>query len=179
MCAALLLVGTAGCGADEPEAISLPGDEVFVTMSGALPLDFVMEQLPDGGITSSGDLLEEALVHGYLVDRYLVDGAKIDIVWIHDPAVGFPKTGDLRTQVNPIIFRNEQMDGRGWEHLDMRAAEWNIVDRSQGTDAPVESVEPEPLEESDTRASAGVGSGSGEGAEGSGEASEASESFSF
>lgn len=167
---ALLLVGVSGCGEDPPPP--LPGEEIFATMQGALPLDFVMEQFPDGGVVRPADMAESSVIHGYWVDQYLVDGQIVDIVWIHDPALGYPESGDLRTQVNPVIFRNQQMDGWGWEHLDQRTEEWDIVDRSKGGLGGMPSA-PEPA---DTTAAAGdstIAAAVGESGE------EDSESFSF
>jgi len=132
----------AGCGADAPPPAPLPGEEIFVTMQGPLPLDHVMELLPNGGITPSAEVSESSIVHGYMVDRYLVDGAMIAIVWVHDPATGYPEGGDLRAKVTPVIFKSDYMDGWGWDHLDLRAAEWGVVDRSKSVDLPVDPISP-------------------------------------
>jgi len=141
----LLLAGVTGCGTDEVPPPPLPGEEVFATMEGALPLDFVMEQFPDGGISPTMQYSENEITHGYLVDRYLVDGAMVDIVWLHDPAGGFPTMGDLRTQVNPVVFRAGLLDGWGWAHLDQRVAEWDIVDRSRLAELSAPQAEVEEL----------------------------------
>jgi hypothetical protein len=179
---ALVMVGVAGCGADEAPPVPLPGEEIFVSaqMEGALPLEFVMEHFPDGGITPSEAVVESAIIHGYMADSYLIDGTTIDIVWLHEPAIGYPESGDLRTQVTPVVFRSKLLDGWGWEHLDLRAAEWSIVDRSQRAAPPADTGSPADgadgegtdIQSSDTQASAA-------GIDSSEEDAEGSESFSF
>jgi len=128
---ALLLVGCTGAEQRPPSVeIQLPGSAVFETMQGALPLAFVMEQLPAGGLTPPEGAPESVVEHGYWVDRYLVEGSEVAVVWIHDPEEGGFPDGELRSQVTPLIFRDALMDGWGWAHFDQRREEWSVRDRS-------------------------------------------------
>lgn len=173
----LVVAALSGCGSDEVERIPLPGDDVLATMSGTLPLAFVMEHLPAGGIAPSAEIPETGLVHGYLVDPYLHDGDRIQIVWLHDPAVEFPAVADFRTQVNPLVFVNDVLDGYGWEHLDTRTAEWSIIDRSKSAALPLPSEED--FNSSADQAEASASEGSDDGGESASEEGDDEETFSF
>jgi hypothetical protein len=71
---------------------------------------------------------ESQLQNGYLVDQYLIGGATVEVLWVHDPVEGLP-TEAFRERLNPLIFRSGLLDGSGWEHFDERSAEWGIPDR--------------------------------------------------
>ncbi len=88
----------------------------------------VIAALPPGGLTPTTEVSESQLDNGYLVDQYLISGETVEVLWIHDPAVGLP-TEAFRENLNPIIFRSGLLDGTGWDHFDQRAAEWGIPDR--------------------------------------------------
>jgi len=51
----------------------------------------------------------------------------VEVVWAHDPALGFPDE-DLRSLVTPIVFVDDRLDGWGWRHFDRSREEWGILE---------------------------------------------------
>lgn len=118
-----LLLLVAACESSSPPAFDvLSGFE-----AGASHAD-VMAALPPGGLTPTAEITEAQLDHGYLADQYLVAGEAVEVVWVHDPAMGLP-TEDFRHRLTPLVFRNDALDGVGWGHLDERLEEWGLPDR--------------------------------------------------
>ena len=102
--------------------------ETFETAAAPATRDEVIAALPPGGLTPTMEIPAEQIQNGYLVELYLINGENIEVLWLHDPAEGLP-TEAFRERLNPLIFRNGVLDGSGWEHFDVRAAEWGIPDR--------------------------------------------------
>jgi hypothetical protein len=123
----LLVLVAAGCGGDGAEA-TLPHQGILAQLGEGYTLDDVMAQLPEGEL-SQGDA--PRVVHGYRAGRYLAGGANIQVVWLHAQGTGGEFT-DPRTELNPVIFRNDLIDGWGWEHFDMRAEEWGLPVPGEG-----------------------------------------------
>jgi hypothetical protein len=128
---ALLLVGLAGCGETPP----LPGEEVLAEMEVGYGKQAVLNSIPEGPGVDQASNME----HGYRVDRYFTGGRSVEVLWLR------PESGESlvelgRTQVNPVIFVDQALDGWGWSHFDQRQADWDIADRT------VAEEEPEPIE---------------------------------
>ncbi len=104
-----------------------------------MPQGEVLGALPPGGIAEDPRGIAPPITHGYRVDRYFVEGFPVEVVWAHDPELGYP-AGDFRSTLTPVLFRNAIFDGWGWTHFDSRAADWGLV-------APVEVEEVGPTEE--------------------------------
>jgi hypothetical protein len=123
--AALLLVSACDRTPEPPATEIL---ETFESATAPATKDEVIAALPPGGLAPTPEIGDAQLQNGYLVDRYLISGETVEVVWIHDPVEGLP-TEAFRERLNPLIFRSGLLDGSGWEHFDRRAAEWGIPDR--------------------------------------------------
>lgn len=118
---ALLLLAACGSSGGLPGAEALAGFE-----PGAARAD-VIAALPPGDLTPTSRIGDSQLDHGYLIDQYLVEGETVEVLWVHDPALGLP-TEDFREHLTPVVFRGGVLDGVGWDHLDQRMADWGIPD---------------------------------------------------
>lgn len=115
--ALLLAMMLAGCG--EPP-VPLPWAETLAEVVPSTPKAEVLQLLPPGRRAPG-----ERVVHGYGADRYFTDGSWIEVLWLEPPG-GSPGDADPRITLNPVIFRDEALDGWGWDHFDRRAAAWGI-----------------------------------------------------
>jgi len=116
--ALIALAATAACSAP------LPGEEILKTFEeGAFRPD-VLVALPVGQDGSLGD----QQVVGYRRDQYLIDGAFVEVVWIR-PRGEAPFEALTRKEVNPVVFRDDRLDGWGWKHFDRRHKDWGLRDR--------------------------------------------------
>lgn len=129
----------------------LPGTELLEPLQPGTTKAEVLALLPPGGIVPANDMEAPQLMHGYWHERYFVDGGTVEVLWLHDVEDGYPEE-DFRTHLNPVIFRDEVLDGWGWEHFDLRREEWRLVERlpaAEGVSFPTDAVPfvlPEPLE---------------------------------
>lgn len=114
-----LLVGMVVAGCGEAPA-PLPGDETLAEIVPGTSKVDVLRLLPLGG-RAPGDRVS----HGYRADRYFTDGSWIEVLWL-EPLAGVPDDADPRITLNPVVFRDEALDGWGWDHFDRRAAQWGI-----------------------------------------------------
>jgi hypothetical protein len=127
----------------------LPGTEVLQTVEPGTPKADVLALFPHGGIIPSDPMDESQILQGYWFERYFVAGGTVEVVWIYDVEAGYPEE-DFRSSLNPVIFREELLDGWGWEHFDLRREEWMLMERrpmpaSQGLLVdPMPSVPPLP-----------------------------------
>ena len=118
----LLLVSLSACGDRTPP---LPGSEELAGLEPGAEFELVMSLLPPGEVGDVGN------VSGYRRMRYLIEGASVEVVWIHRPGSG-GGFHDPRTDLNPLIFKDRALDGWGWAHFDRRSAGWGL----QVPDAP-------------------------------------------
>jgi hypothetical protein len=135
---ALLLFTAAGCD-------RLPGAELLEPLEPGTPKAEVMALMPHGGIASSDPMEAPQLMQGYWFERYFIQGGIVEVVWIHDVEEGFP-TDEFRSYLNPVIFREEVLDGWGWEHFDMRHEDWGILERQPTPGTVAIPDEPGPAE---------------------------------
>ncbi|MSR22588.1 MAG: hypothetical protein EXR92_03440 [Gemmatimonadetes bacterium] len=136
---ALVVLSVASCTPDLPGSAALSKLEI-----GAFRAN-VMDLLPPGGMVAPPDRSPFLVLDGYWRDQYLIEGKSVEVVWVHDPAQGFP-SGDLRIGVNPVVFVDDRLDGWGWEYFDGRREEWKLMDRPSGASPPDEGAE-QPSEE--------------------------------
>ena len=87
-----------------------------------------MAALPEGGIAPGAPECELVVIRGYWRGRYLIEGRMVEVVWAHDPMLGFPDE-DLRSLVTPIVFVDDRLDGWGWRHFNRSREEWGIPER--------------------------------------------------
>ncbi len=120
--AALVAMVLGGCEA----APQLPAQEILEEMEAGAPRPDVLVALPVG--PRVGD--ENRMVVGYERDRYRVDGQGVEVLWVRRGAEGALHELD-RNDVNPIIFRDDHLDGWGWTHFQSRAEAWGLRDRMQ------------------------------------------------
>ena len=114
------LVVLAGCDGTPPP----PGAEVLETMASGTPRPDVLVALPVGpGVGDS-----TRLVAGYLRDRYMIEGEGVEVLWVRR-TTSEPLEELGRRDVNPVLFRNDHLDGWGWDHFDRRAEAWGLRDR--------------------------------------------------
>lgn len=118
----LLLLSLSACGDRTP---SPPGSEELAGLEPGADFEVVMSLLPPG------DAGDEGNAFGYRRIRYLIEGASVEVVWIHPQGSG-GRFQDPRTDLNPLIFKDRALDGWGWSHFDRRSAEWGL----QIPDAP-------------------------------------------
>lgn len=116
--AAAGLTMTAACGGDR----TLPGAAVLGELEPGAPRSEVLEALPPGALAEGAAGPQAS---GYAVERYFVDGSAIEVVWVTDPA-GEPEGANPRSSRNPVIFRDDVLDGWGWAHFDRRVADWGL-----------------------------------------------------
>ncbi|TVR67505.1 MAG: hypothetical protein EA422_00385 [Gemmatimonadales bacterium] len=110
---ALILVA---CGDRTPPP---PGTEELAEVEEGASMSEVLALLP------AGDLPENGTVQGYQRNRFLIDGAAIEVVWVHAPGSG-GTFAHPRLELNPLIFVGGALDGWGWAHFDARADEWSL-----------------------------------------------------
>lgn len=135
------LLAIAGCDAGGDDTI-LPGVEILATIEAGATREVVLGALPDGELEASALVDPTQLDHGYVVDDYLIDGQRIAVLWVHDPSDGLPeREADPRTEVLPVVFVNDALDGFGWSHYDQRVSEWELPDRWAALPAPPQSAE--------------------------------------
>ena len=113
--AAFPLASLAACSAPP-----LPGSTELEQISIRTVQTEVLSALPSGS-REPGD----RVLKGHQLDRYFVDGGWVEVLWV-EPRDGVRVGGDLRRSVNPVIFRDEILDGWGWDHFDLRSQEWGI-----------------------------------------------------
>ncbi len=112
----------AACGESPP-----PGEEALAEVEEGTPKAGVMELLPAGdlsGLTEGGDP-DPRVTHGYRTQRYFTGGATVEVVWLHHSGTG-GEAEDPRTELTPVVFRNDALDGWGWAHFDARATDWGL-----------------------------------------------------
>ena len=112
-----LFVLLPACGDTTPP---LPGSEALAEVEEGTPRDDVMALLPQGELD-----VEAQTLNGYRLNRYLTDGATVEVVWLHRQGSG----GDFqepRQDLTPVIFRDGALDGWGWDHFDERAEAWSL-----------------------------------------------------
>lgn len=129
---AIIAVLTA-CGEAEAPA---PGTAVLEELDAGILQSEVMERLPDGGLRAAPGAGGATQVYrqGYRVDRYLIEGETVEVVWLHEPGAG-RDIEDVRRELNPAIFRGNLLDGWGWTHFEARAGDWGLAlpaDPSEG-----------------------------------------------
>lgn len=129
--ALLALLSVVGCDAGGNQG--LPGEEILAVFEAGATRDDVVEALPDGELSSSPQVSENQIDHGYVTDDYLIDGQRIVVLWVHDAGEGLPEGGDPRTAVLPVVFVNDVLDGFGWDHYDGRVVDWSLPDRWTGS----------------------------------------------
>jgi hypothetical protein len=123
---AVLALGASACDAPTPP----PGQDVLMGFATGAPRPDVLVALPVGPGIGDAD----RMVVGYERDRYMIAGQGVEVIWVRratDAALA-----DLdRADVNPVVFREDQLDGWGWDHFDRRAAEWGLRDRLVAAEA--------------------------------------------
>ena len=116
------LLVLSACGEAPP-----PGEEALAEVEEGTPKAEVMALLPAGdlsGLTAEGE--EDASVaQGYRTQRYFTGGATVEVVWLHRSGTG-GEAGEPRSELTPVVFRNDALDGWGWSHFDARATEWGL-----------------------------------------------------
>ena len=123
LCCGLLLI--LAC---EGPAPLLPGAEVLEAIEPGILQSEVMERFPDGGLQAvpGAGGATQSYRRGYRVDRYLIEGETVEVVWLHEPGAG-RDIQDPRRELNPVIFRGNLLDGWSWTHFDARAEEWELT----------------------------------------------------
>lgn len=101
---------------------------MWATLDVGTPKDEVMAALPEGGIAPGDPERELVVILGYWRGRYLIEGRMVEVVWAHDPMLGFPDE-DLRSLVTPIVFVDDRLDGWGWRHFNRSREELGIPER--------------------------------------------------
>jgi len=117
----LLLAGCEG-------AVVLPAEEILAEVEEGATRSEVLALLPDGGLEPDGPEQAATIVQGYHADRYFFDGIFVEVLWVHDVSAGYPRD-EFRSFLNPVIFRDQVLDGWGWSHFEMRSEEWGIAER--------------------------------------------------
>jgi len=112
----LLALVLAACGDRTPP---VPGSEELAEVEEGAAMAEVMALLPQG------DLPENGTVQGYQRNRFLIDGANVEVVWVHAPGSG-GTFDDPRLELNPLVFSGGTLDGWGWSHFDARSEEWSL-----------------------------------------------------
>ena len=112
----LLLLSLSACGDRSPPP---PGGEELAGLEPGAEFEMVMSLLPPGEVSDAGN------VSGYRRMRYLIEGASVEVVWIHRQGSG-GDFQDPRIDLNPLIFKDRALDGWGWAHFDRRSAEWGL-----------------------------------------------------
>ena len=128
----------AGCGSGTQ---ALPGEAELEGLAADPEKTTVLEALPFGPLEGEG----RSLLWGYRRSTYLVDGNTVEVLWV-GPAAGAAPDAPVRGTYNPVIFRNDRLDGWGWAHFDERREAWSLPD----PDAPP----PVRVPEGDARSSA-------------------------
>lgn len=77
---------------------------------------------------------ESRMVVGYERDRYRIDGSGVEVLWVRRGGEGALHELD-RNDVNPVIFRDDHLDGWGWSHFERRAEAWGLRDRTRPPEA--------------------------------------------
>ena len=120
----LLLLATllvaAGCGSGSQ---ALPGEAELEGLPADPEKTTVLEALPFGPLEGEG----RSLLWGYRRSTYLVDGSTVEVLWV-GPAAGAAPAAPVRGTYNPVMFRNDQLDGWGWTHFDERREAWGLPD---------------------------------------------------
>jgi hypothetical protein len=116
---ALPLLLAAACGPGEP---SLPGSEALRALEPGTPKAEVLNALPYGPLeVTEGD---RRVSWGHRRSMYLQAGESIEVLWVTAPEGPEPEAS--RSTVNPVMFRNDLLDGWGWEHFEARRAELGL-----------------------------------------------------
>jgi hypothetical protein len=116
----MLVMGAAGCSSPP-----LPAEEILKTFeTGAYRAD-VLVALPVGPDIALG---VDHQVVGHPRDLYLTDGGYTEVIWIRS-ITEVPVEALDRKDVNPVIFREDRLDGWGWRHFDQRRAAWGLQNR--------------------------------------------------
>ncbi len=117
--ALLLLLLAAGCG---PQGPSLPGADALGPLEAGTPKSEVLNALPYGPLeVTEGD---RRVSWGHRRSTYLHAGDAIEVLWVTAPEGAEPEAS--RSTVNPVIFRNDLLDGWGWDHFETRRAEFGL-----------------------------------------------------
>jgi hypothetical protein len=101
-----------------------PAADVLAEFESGAARPDVLVALPVGPSTGDAD----RMVVGYERDRYMIAGQGVEVIWVRR-ATDAPLADMARADVTPVVFRDDQLDGWGWDHFDQRAAEWELRDR--------------------------------------------------
>lgn len=125
--AGLAVLFVVGCDAGEGE---LPAAELMDAFEAGTPREQVVAALPNGGVVPGERVGEAQLLNGYVLERYLIDAGRIEVLWVHDPGAGLPESdGALRTSLNPVVFQDGALDGSGWRHYEERIEAWGLPEQ--------------------------------------------------
>lgn len=120
--AVTLLLLLSGCGEAAP-----PGQEALAAVEPGTPKAEVLALLPDGdlsGLSGDGEA-DSRVTQGYRTQRYFTGGATVEVVWLHHSGTE-GEAVDPRTELTPLLFRNDILDGWGWDHFEERSGEWGL-----------------------------------------------------
>ncbi len=122
-CILALMVVSAlpACSSDPP----LPGATELEAISVRTLQSEVLRSLPSGPRGPGGNV-----VKGHRMDRMFVEGGWVEVLWLEAPE-SVEAGADPRLSLNPVIFRDEGLDGWGWDHFDERASQWGIPEPEQ------------------------------------------------
>ena len=98
----------------------LPGSAELEQISVRTMQAEVISALPSGPREPGNGVLK-----GHRLERYFVGGGWVEVLWMESSS-GVQMGADPRRSMNPVIFRDEILDGWGWDHFDLRSAEWGI-----------------------------------------------------
>lgn len=109
-----------------------PGQEILAEIEAGTPRADVMDRLPPGEL-AEGETPRQ--LRGYRLERYFVEGATVEVVWLHRQGSG-GEVEEPRTDLTPVIFREGVLEGYGWAHFDERAGAWSLASPGEPGGAP-------------------------------------------
>lgn len=115
-----LLLLLSGCGDAPP-----PGQEALAEVETGTSRAEVLALLPDGDLSTADGEPDSRVAKGYRTQRYFTGGATVEVVWLHHSGTG-GQAVDPRTELTPLLFRNDVLDGWGWDHFEERSGEWGL-----------------------------------------------------
>ncbi len=115
----LLVLVTWACGGEA--APPPPGIEALEGIEEGILRSEVLERLPEGDL-GEGPGRER----GYRINRYLVDGETIEVLWIHRPGEAEVTEGGLRDRLTPVVFRGTLLEGWGWARFGELRERWGL-----------------------------------------------------